>query len=161
MDGETNTSSPRFSSDRVEESTARIFFCDFDNAVKREEDSRNEDIRKLVAARKLKANDVQTYKEDHPVELDKVYAELMTDRESYPDLLKLLKYALLITPSTANVERGFSILTLLLTKQRNRLLPQNLDRLMRLNLLGYDFDDKTWELLVDRFRDGKERRVDL
>ena len=54
------------------------------------------------------------------------------DKESYPSMMKLLKFALLITPSTANAERGFSILTLLCTKHGNRLSQKNIDRLMRI-----------------------------
>ena len=50
---------------------------------------------------------------------------MYVDKETYPSMIKLLKFALLITPSTANVERGFSILMLLCTKQRNRLSPKN------------------------------------
>ena len=35
--------------------------------------------------------------------------------------MKLFKISLLINPSTTNVEKGFSVLTLLSTKQRNAL----------------------------------------
>ena len=87
---------------------------------------------------------------------------MYVDRDFYPELMKLLKLALLITPSTANVERGFSVLTLLVTKHRNSLAPKSIDRLMRLVLLGPNtFDDRTWELLVDKFKDTKDRRINI
>ena len=111
------TALPNLSNEAVDEQTAQTFFTDFDNSVKREEDCQNKEIRMLVLSGKLKANQVESYKEDHPVALDKVYADLIVDKESYPDLVKLLKYVLLVTPSTANVKRGFSVLTLLATKQ--------------------------------------------
>ena len=38
-----------------------------------------------------------------------------------PDLMKLFKLSLLIPPSTVNVERGFSVLTMLHTKYCNSL----------------------------------------
>ena len=38
--------------------------------------------------------------------------------------------SLLITPSSANVEKGFSVLTLLLTKLQNALAPKSLDKLL-------------------------------
>ena len=162
MGDSTITAPPNLSNEAVDEQTAKTFFTDFDNSVKREEDCRNKEIRMLVSSGKLKANQVESYKDDHPVALDKVYADLIVDKESYPDLVKLLKYALLITPSMANVERGFSVLTLLATKQRNRLSPRSIDRLMRLVLLGpNEFDDKTWEESVDRFKAFKERCIDL
>ena len=76
--------------------------------------------------------------------------------------MKLLKFALLITPSTAYVERGFSILTLLVTKQRNSLTPKSIDRLMRLVLLGpEEIDEATWDVLVDQYKNMKDRRLDL
>ena len=74
--------------------------------------------------------------------------------------MHLFKFSLLIPPNTANVEQGFSVLNLLSTKQRNRLLPENLDKLMQLILLGPDsFDDETWELLVDKYDSMCERRI--
>ena len=39
----------------------------------------------------------------------------------------LFKLSVLIAPSTANVERGFSVVTLLATKQQNNVSPSTLD----------------------------------
>ena len=87
---------------------------------------------------------------------------MYVDKETNPSMMKLLKFALLITPSTANVEQGFSILTLLCTKQRNRLSPKNIDRLMRIILLGSEkIEDAVWESLINKYKDIKERRIDL
>ena len=74
----------------------------------------------------------------------------------------LFKFSLLITMSIANVERGFSVLGLLATKQRNCLSQSTLDKLMRIVLLGPEnFDDGTWETLLDKYRDMSDRCIDL
>ena len=52
-----------------------------------------------------------------------------------------------IPPSTANVERGFSALPLSSTKQRNRLKPENRDRIMRLILIDPDWFDGSFSLI--------------
>ena len=86
----------------------------------------------------------------------------MKERSEYPELMILFKFSLLITPSTANVERGFSVLGLLATKQRNCLSPSTLDKLMRIILIGPEkFNDSTWKTLVDKYRDMSDRRIDL
>ena len=57
--------------------------------------------------------------------------------------VKLLKISLLITPLTANVEKRFSVLTLLLTRLWNALPPKSLVKLMQLISLWphtYDLD---------------------
>lgn len=60
------------------------------------------------------------------------------------------------------MERGFSVLSLLVTKQRNSLSPRSIDRLMRLVLLGPDdFEESTWEKLVDDYNEQKNRRIEL
>ena len=79
----------------------------------------------MVLQGKLKQVLVEAYKDKHPAPLDNVYSELIIEKKKcYPTLIKLLKFALLIAPSNANVERGFSTLRLLVTKQRNHLSPK-------------------------------------
>ena len=88
MGDSTITAPPNLSNEAADEQTAKTFFTDFDNSVKREEDCRNKEIRMLVSSGKLKANQVESYKDDHPVALDKVYADLIVDKESHPDLVR-------------------------------------------------------------------------
>ena len=57
--------------------------------------------------------------------------------------MKLIKISLLTTSTTANVERRFSVLTLLSTKLRNTLASNSLDKLMQLISMEphrYDLD---------------------
>ena len=51
---------------------------------------------------------------------------------AYPDITTLLKLAALIPPSTAEVERSFSLMNLILAPLRKRLLPENLSHCMRI-----------------------------
>ena len=60
------------------------------------------------------------------------------------------------------LSEDFFILTLLCTKQRNRLSPKNIDRLMRIILSGPEkIEGTVWENLFDKYKDIKERRIDL
>ena len=79
----------------------------------RKEKKRDNEIKTLVQLGKLKAMHIDEYKDEHPIKLDRVYANIYVDKESYPSMMKLLKFMLLITPSNANAEQGFSILMLL------------------------------------------------
>ena len=59
--------------------------------------------------------------------------------------MKLIKISLLTTSTTANVERRFSVLTLLSTKLRNTLASNSLDKLMQLISMEphrYDLDSE-------------------
>ena len=52
--------------------------------------------------------------------------------------------------------------SLLSMKQRNRLKPENPEKLMRLIVVGPGwFDDATWELLIDKQDVMGERRIFL
>ena len=107
------------------------------------QDQQNEEVKQLVKEGKIK--NPENYKDEHPISANKVYQAMYLEKDRYPDLLRLFKFSMLIPPSTANVERGFSVLALLSTKQRNRLKPENFEKLMRLILIVPDwFDDATW-----------------
>ena len=122
----------------------------------------NSKIRKLIQIKKLKPENVDQFKEENPISAESVFKSLMKERAQYPDILILFKLLLLITPSTANVERGFSVLTLLAAKQRKSLSPSTLDKLMRITLIGPPkLEDSTYETLVDRFQDSKDRPIEL
>ena len=71
---------------------------------------------KIDWKKKLQPGKVTQYKEDHPIAPSDVYKTLMKEGSEYPELMLLFKFSLLITQSTSNVERGFSVLGLLATK---------------------------------------------
>ena len=59
--------------------------------------------------------------------------------------MKLFKLSLLIPSNTSNVEKGFSLLTVLHTKVRNKLGLSSLDKLMRINIVGTaSITDEIW-----------------
>jgi hypothetical protein len=144
------------------EGATQFFFQDFTRALVSEEARSDEEVATLLANKKLNINDVDSYKDEHPIQADAIYRRMVGDREQYPEIMKLFKFSLLITPSTANVERGFSILNLVHTKQRNRLLVPSLDKLMRLVLVGpAKFTNNEYKLLLEKYNAMGNRRLEL
>ena len=76
----------------------------------------NKLIFELIGKKELKAEDVETYKRERPLFSMDVCKAMSKNTHLYPDFMKLFKLSLLIPPSTANVEKGFSVLTMLHTK---------------------------------------------
>ena len=144
FNNKTNMAEPIIVKLGLSQDEIRSFFSDFDAEVLREEDKKNEGIQKLIENQKFQLGKVAQCKEDHPIVPSDIYKTLMKERSEYPELMILFKFSLLITPSTANVERGFSVFSLLATKQQNCLSPSTLDKLMRIVLLSPEkFDDRT------------------
>ena len=81
----------------------------------------------------------------------------------YPEITKLLKLAAPIPPSTAKVERSFSLMKLICTRLRNRLLTENLGHCMQIckfrdfNNLDYDKIMEKW--LTAENTKSKKREV--
>ena len=75
-------------------------------------------------------------------------------------MMRLFRLALLIPPSTANVERGFSAMNLLCSSLHTSLNQQNLDRFMRISLTGPApslLKDSDYERYFKKFQ-GQPRR---
>ena len=117
FNNETNVSNLINDKTQLNDDIIRSFFTNFHAKVKREGELCNLKIRKPIQEKKLKPENINQFKEENSISPESVYASLMKEHVQYPDLLVLFKLSLLITPSTANVERGFSVLTLLATKQ--------------------------------------------
>ena len=80
----------------------------------------------------------------------------------HSETMKLFKFALLIPPSTSGVERGFSVMNLLITPLRTSLNEANVDRLMRICINGSNrFTEQELELLVDKYKNSANRRIKL
>ena len=69
----------------------------------------------------------------------------------YPNMMSLLELCVIIPSSTAEVERGFSVIKLLCTCSRASMLPSTLDILMRICLCR---DSLTFEKGVDIYRNS-------
>lgn len=115
----------------------------------------------MVKEGKLTTANIDKYKSEHPISPDLIYKDMFGNYEQYPEIMQIFKLSLLIPPSTANVERGFSVLNLVHTKQRNRLAVKSLDRILRIALVGPDkLEDDTYEVLINNYRE-KPRRIVL
>ena len=66
---------------------------------------------------------------------------ILGHHESFPNIAVLAKVALALPVSTIEVERGFSQQNLIKTRTRTRLLPQNLDLLMKIVIKGLSINE--------------------
>ena len=109
------------------------------------------------------SNEFDSYRHHrHSALSSDVYSRMYVDSEQYPEIMKPFKLSLLITPSTGNAERAFSALNLIHTKQRNRLVVQSLERLLRINLVGPKvLDEEIYETLVDNYKNAQAKRIEL
>ena len=120
--GDSNEAGAILSTDICNNETRLFFYEDFDlaknEAAEKQNkfEKRNRLILELIRKKELKAEDVETYKHEHPLLPADIYKAMSKNTHFYPDFMKLFKLSLLIPPSIANVERGFSVLTMLHTK---------------------------------------------
>ena len=63
---------------------------------------------------------------------------MINDQDLYGEMIKLFKFLLLLLPRMKNVERGFSVLKLLVIKLRSSNFSLNVNQLMRLVFVGLD-----------------------
>ena len=97
---------------------------------------------------------METYiAQQRPIPED-IYSTVCLDgyQRQFSETMKLFKLALLIPPSTANVERGFSTMNLLISPLRTSLGEKNLSRTMRVCLDGAEkLSDETVGELINTF----------
>ncbi|XP_061179465.1 uncharacterized protein LOC133188093 [Saccostrea echinata] len=96
--------------------------------------------------------------------IQSVYREFCQDdvlRDCFPLIYHLYYLALIIPSSTAVVERGFSLLSNIITKKRNRLTEQNTDALMRICHRNKELCDENLEKLVDNFKGLRKRKLQM
>ena len=157
-----NSAVPLFTAPDDVNQSASYFLEDFNLSLGKLERKRKEEVFCMIKDGKLSSLSVDKYKCEHPIPPDHIYKDMFSSHEQYPQIIQVFKLSLLVPPSTANVERGFSILNLVHTKQRNRLAVNSLDRLLRLVLVGpQKLDDDTYEVLINKYRDKLPRRIEL
>ena len=132
FEGKKNISSSIIDSNSLTKEVMQNLFEEFQVQVKHFQHQQNIEIKNLVIERKIKNSDM--YKDEHPKKYTK-HCILRKIAISSPSMIVQICYAYPTKPSTSNVEQGFSLLTLLLTKQRICLKPKNLEKLMRLTLM--------------------------
>lgn len=80
-------------------------------------------IKGLYQERKWrKPNNMKINKDSHPVTLEDIFEDMYEEKQIYPELLQLMKFALPITLSTVNAEKSFSTLNLLAPKTQDFFL---------------------------------------
>ena len=86
---------------------------------------------------------------------------LLLANEVFPDVIKILNIIAICPTSGAVVERGFSLMNLIMNDLRNSMYIRTLDALMRISYSGQDLtDDDADKILSVWFRRGK-RRIEL
>ena len=144
------------------DSSINYFLADSELCLTQLKKEQNEKISIVIKKKKLMSNKIDSYTHHHSILSSDVYSRMYVNSEQYPEIMKLFKLSLIITPSTANVERCFSALNLIHTKQRNRLAFQSLERLLPINLVGPKVLDKeVCETLVDNHKNAQARRIEL
>ena len=86
----------------------------------------------------LKREEMESYIAQHRPIPEDIYSTICFDgyQRRFPETMKLFKFALLIPSSTANVERGFSTMKLLISPLRTSLGEKNFNRIRRVCLDG-------------------------
>lgn len=160
FEGNETKADPITNRDSTDDDDVAYFFQEFESSKITAFENRNKAIKSLIKKKELKVEDAEQYKIDNPILSSDIYKIMIPNAHLYPDIMKIFKISLLIPPSTANVERGFSVLTMIHTKYRNSLTSASLDKLMRLILIGEPkMSDEVWEEIVDLYDDKEQRRI--
>ena len=124
---------------------------------------------KQLALRKLKAgtltrDNMQLFIYENNPDAANVYQRMCVEGAllRYPNLMRVFRLALLIPPSTSNVERGFSAMNLLCSPLRTSLNQHNLDRFMRISLTGPApalLKDSDYERYFEKFQSQPRRNT--
>ena len=90
-------------------------------------------------------------------ELCKIIA--LGQSDNFPNLAILARVAMILPVSTVEVERGFSQQNLIKTRTRTRLLPQNLEMLMKIVIEGPAIEDMDFQSACKIWGDSVARRL--
>ena len=77
FNNKTNMAEPIIDKLGLSQDEIRSFFSNFNAKLRREQDKRNEDIRKLIKNKKYQSDKVAQYKKDHPIAPSDIYKTLM------------------------------------------------------------------------------------
>ena len=140
------------------------FICTFDEVVKELNNQAKKQPQQKVLKGEIKQKDVPAYLNTIKPTLSDVYSKMCYERSvhNFPNNMKLLKIALLITPSASGVERGFSVMNLLVSPLLKSLSKNNIDRPKRICLDGPKFlSEKQLEQIIDIHKDNAPRRISV
>jgi len=83
---------------------------------------------------------------------------LLRHRDDFPEACKLAEIGLTMPVSTASCERGFSLQNRIKVKSRTRLLPENLEMLMKL-AVAPDLEQFPINRAVAHWYNARRRRL--
>ena len=127
-------------------------------------DMKKQALENLKTTQNLKQVNMEEFLAKNQPTPGDVYSAMCLDGclSRYPSTMKWFKFALLISPTTSEVERGFSTMNLLVSPLHTSLNDANVDRLMRICIDGpTNFSDNELEQMVDIFHDSNDRRIVL
>ena len=116
---EKNVAPPLFTFSGDVDSSINCFLADSELCLTQLKMEQNEKISIMIKEKKLMSNEIDSYRHHYSSFLSDVYSQMCVNNEQDPEIMKLFKLSLLIARSKANVERGFSALNLIHTKQKN------------------------------------------
>ena len=122
------------------------------------------DAKRLLTMQELKQANMEEFLEKNQPTPGDMYSAMGLDEclSRYPNTMKLFKLALLILPTTSEVQRGFSPMNLLVSPLRTSLNDTNVEKLMHICIDGStNLSDNELEQMVGIFRDSNNRRIVL
>ena len=123
------------------------------------------ETRNLEKEEKIKQSEVHHYTSEKVPTSSDVYKIMVVDENNqlYPTMIHLFRVSLLIPSSTANVERGYSVINLLCSSLRLSFNQTILDRLMRIYISGPEsLSDLHCQYLLYHFKHKRGKtRIDL
>ena len=159
--GHTTTADPIINGSAAEAEAESDFFESFDSAFELLSTKLKDEARNLVRAGKLKQADMHTFISERVPTSPQIYKFMAIDGSDrmYPNMMHLFRISMLIPPSTANVERGFSVMNLICSPLRSSLSENSLDNLMRMCLNGPDMlSDSQLQALITLFKNNRDNR---
>ena len=76
----------------------------------------------------------------------------------YQDITKIIEIAALIPPSTAEVEKSFSLINLISTPLRKSLSAENLDHRMRICKFPRSLTENGYQQILSRWLEGADNK---
>ena len=110
--------------------------CTFDELVKELNDQAKNQAQQKVSKGEIKQKDICDYLNAIKPKLSNVLSKMCSEDSAlnFPNNMKLLRLALLISPSNSGVERAYSIMNLLVSTLLKSLYENNINQLMPIYL---------------------------
>ena len=140
------------------------FFEEFDDTIVQLNEDVKKEARRKLSRGELKQSEMCEFVNSNKPTSSNIYTAMCKEgcARRFPNTMQLFKLALLIPPTTSGVERGFSVMNLLISPLRATLNERNVDRLMRICLDGPEtFTDEQLEEIVNNFKESAPRRISL